>query len=303
MPFASKIFLVRPARFGFNPETAGSNAFQERTDLAPEDVSKRAREEFDGFAEELRSLGIETVIAKDPPEPHTPDAVFPNNWFSTHPDGTLVLYPMEAAARRLERVPSHVEIVREACGTETLIDLTSHEAEGRFLEGTGSLVIDHDTRTAYACISSRTDPDLARKWAEDTGHSLILFHAYGSDGKPVYHTNVLMCVGKGFAVLCGEAITDEEELGAVTNALESSGRELITITQGQMEEFAGNLLQLENASGEPVLVMSSRARAALTDDQLSAIERHTKIADLPIPMIEQCGGGSVRCMIAELFTN
>lgn len=302
MPFASKVFLVRPSRFGFNPETAGSNAFQERSEMDADEVSRRAREEFDRFAESLRSEGVEVVVAEDPTEPHTPDSVFPNNWFSTHPDGTLVLYPMEAPARRLERVPSHVELIRESCNAETLIDLTLHEAEGRFLEGTGSLVIDHDTRTAFACVSSRTDPDLAREWSEATGHKLLLFKAYGAEGTPVYHTNVLMCVGRGFAVLCSEAISDRDELEAVEEALESSGKELVPITLAQMEEFAGNLLQLETPGGEPLLVMSSRARKALTDDQVSGIERHTSIADFAIPTIEQCGGGSVRCMIAELYT-
>lgn len=303
MFFASEVFLVRPAGFGFNPQTAGSNAFQERADLDEAEISERARKEFDSFAANLSSLGIDTVVVDDPSEPRTPDAVFPNNWFSTHPGGILVLYPMEAPARRLERVPSHVEVIREACGIETLIDLTSYEAEGRFLEGTGSLVIDHDTRTAYACVSSRTDPDLARKWAEMTGHSLVLFHAYGRGGRPVYHTNVLMCLGRGFAVLCAEAIPDDEGLGAVKDTIEGSGRELIAITLAQMEEFAGNLLQLETTDGEPLLVMSGRARAALTDEQMTRIVGHTAIADIPIPTIEQCGGGSVRCMIAELFTN
>ncbi|QQS39806.1 MAG: amidinotransferase [Acidobacteriota bacterium] len=302
MSFASKVFLVRPSRFGFNPETAESNAFQERSEMDADEVRRRAKEEFDRFAARLAELRIETVIADDPEDPPTPDAVFPNNWFSTHPDGTLVLYPMEAPARRLERVPSHVEAIREACGTRTLIDLTSHEAEGRFLEGTGSIVIDHDTLTAFACVSSRTDPGLAREWAETTGHKLVLFKAFGAEGTPVYHTNVLLCVGRGFAVLCCEAISDRFELEAVREALESSGKELIPITLAQMEEFAGNLLQLETTGGEPLLVMSSRARRALTDDQVFGIERHTSIADFAIPTIEQCGGGSVRCMVAELFT-
>ncbi|MCO6511764.1 MAG: hypothetical protein J5I65_13320 [Aridibacter famidurans] len=301
MFFASKVFLVRPSRFGFNPDTAGSNAFQSRSELPAEEVSERAQEEFDRFAERLRELGIETVVAEDPSEPHTPDSVFPNNWFSTHPDGTLVLYPMEAPARRLERAPSHVEVIREACGSQTLIDLTSYEAEACFLEGTGSLVIDHETRTAYACVSSRTDPDLARKWAETTGHGLVLFRASGGDGMPVYHTNVLMCIGQGFAVLCGEAIADDDERAAVTTALKNSGKELISISLAQMEEFAGNLLQLVTTKGEPLLAMSSRARSALTKEQLNRIGAHTAIADFEISIIEQCGGGSVRCMIGELF--
>lgn len=301
MVFASKIFLVRPAQFGYNPQTAASNSFQKLPEYSRDESSRMALAEFDAFAAGISGLGIQVVVGEDRAQPHTPDAVFPNNWFSTHPDGTLVLYPMEAEARRKERDPLLIQKISSASAVRRTIDLSSHENEGRFLEGTGSLVLDHVAKTAYACISSRTHPGLVSEWASATGYRPVAFRAYGSDGTPVYHTNVLMCLGAGFAVLCAESITDPAERGKVIGELEAGGREVIRISQEQMAEFAGNMIQLENVKGERILVMSERARESLDREQLEAIIARTKIASFSIPTIEDCGGGSVRCMIAELF--
>jgi hypothetical protein len=301
MIFTSRILLVRPARFGYNPQTAGSNAFQKSPDLPGGEISRRAMSEFEGVAEGIRRLGISVTVGEDSKEPYTPDAVFPNNWFSTHPDKTLVLYPMEAEARRRERDPALIEKIFRACGIERTLDLTSYEAEGKFLEGTGSLVLDHASRTAYACLSSRTDAGLVKEWAEEMKFEAVTFNAYGPDGTPVYHTNVLMCLGAGFAVFCAAAVSDATERERLRERLSSGGREVIEISPEQMSEFAGNMLQLQDLNGEKILVMSERARESLDPDQLQLILSRTRIASFPIPTIEHCGGGSIRCMIAELF--
>lgn len=301
MVFASKIFLIRPSRFGFNPQTSESNAFQKPPEVPAEAVSRLAVEEFDRAAEGLASLGIEVIVARDPVEPFTPDAVFPNNWFSTHPDRTLVLYPMEAEARRLERDPVHIELIKRESGIERTVDLTGYEKQGKFLEGTGSLVIDEESKRAYACLSSRTHRDLVEVWARETGYRPVIFRAFGAEGHPVYHTNVLMCVGNGFAVLCSESITNRYEREEVVSSLKAGGKEVIEISLGQMENFAGNMIQLEDRTGSEVLIMSDRARAALSGQQLEEIGKHTRTASFAIPLIERCGGGSIRCMIAELF--
>jgi len=303
MVFASKIFLVRPSGFGYNPETAATNAFQRPSPDDPGAVSFRALEEFDLLAEGLLAKGIEVIVSEDSRRLETPDSVFPNNWFSTHPDGTLVLYPMEAAARRRERLSRHLAVIRDAAATSGVIDLTIYEGEGRFLEGTGSLVLDNEARVAYACLSSRTDEVLVRQWAGLMGYSAEIFRAYGPDGTPVYHTNVVMCVGDGFAVVCAEAITDAAERDSVKRSLSEAGKEVIEILSAQMSAFAGNAIQLQDRDGGKLLVMSETARSSLDDAQIGAIAAHTAIASFAIPTIEACGGGSVRCMIAEIFPN
>lgn len=301
MSFASKVFLVRSWRFGYNPQTAASNAFQAGSGLDADEVAKRALREFDAMAEGLANLGIDVVIGQDHTETHTPDAVFPNNWFSTHPDGTLFLYPMMAPARRRERDPELIELIKEAAHTRETVDLTGYEAEERYLEGTGSLVIDSDAGIVYACNSSRTDPELVEHWCGITGMTPVLFRAVGPKDLFIYHTNVLLCIAKGFAILCSDSIDGDEGRMAVVGSLEGSGKDVIEISREQMTDFAGNALQLVDSAGEPVLVMSSRARRSLESRQLARIEECTAIADFDIPTIEVCGGGSVRCMIAEIF--
>ena len=301
MPFTSKVLLVRPSRFGYNPETVGSNAFQRPPLSDGDDVSKKALEEFDRVADGLANAGVDVVTVADSPEPYTPDAVFPNNWFSTHPDGTLCLYPMEAEARKHERVPAHIEVIKARCGTERIIDLSHYEKSGRSLEGTGSLVIDHSRRLAYACVSSRTDPGLVSEWAELTGHSTMVFKGLGPDGRPLYHTNVMMSLGIGFAVVCLSAVPDKGERRRLTDSFEDGGRRVLEIDEEQMAGYAGNIIQLVTSGGEPLLAMSESARRSLGGELLSEIAGHTDIVSFAIPMIERCGGGSLRCMTGELF--
>jgi hypothetical protein len=302
MSFTSKVFLVRPSSFGYDPQTAASNAFQKPSSEEPDVVSARALEEFERVAEGLAGNEIEVVVADDSPQLSTPDAVFPNNWFSTHPEGTLVVYPMEATVRRRERLARHLELIREAARTSRVIDLTEYEGEGRFLEGTGSLVLDNESQIAYACLSSRTDEVLVRQWASLMDFSPVVFRAFGPDGTAVYHTNVMMCIGDGFAIVCADAIGDAAERGLVLGSLKGSGLEVIEISAEQMSRFAGNAIQLRNRSGRNLLVMSESARGCLNDGQLAAIASRSSLVSFAIPTIEACGGGSVRCMIAEIFT-
>lgn len=299
---AGKILLVRPAAFGYNPQTAGSNVFQKESPLSREEIGRRARDEFDRVAAGLRRAGIEVVIFDDPAEPHTPDAVFPNNWFSTHPDGTLCLYPLEAPARRLERNPELIEFLQSKYEVSRVVDLSDYENENRFLEGTGSLVLDHKRRIAYAALSSRTDELVLDRWATELGFGVIKFRSFDRRRRlPVYHTNVLMCLGERFAVVCLESITDEREKAAVTKSLRAGGREIIRISAGQMENFAGNMLLLTNGDGEKKLIMSARARNSLTAEQEQKLSEYAGLVSFDIDLIETCGGGSVRCMIAEIF--
>ena len=296
---ASRILMVRPANFGFNPETAESNAFQQRLDLSPSEVASRAVVEFDRMVESLRDNGVEVVVLKEPYDAETPDAVFPNNWFSTHPDGTLVLYPMEAPARRRERgLQAAVENHFSASRT---LDLTTHESKGKYLEGTGSLVIDHKNKIAFACLSSRTHPDLLNEWAEKMSFRTVCFHAYDADGGEIYHTNVMMFLTNRFAVACIESITDKEERTRFKKAVASTGRELMEISHDQMNNFAGNMIEITNSQGDPIILASRSAVDALNGDQLDALESEARVIAFDIDVIETCGGGSVRCMVAELF--
>ena len=301
MSFANKILMVRPYAFGYNPETAESNVFQKESDLSAEEVQRRALEEFDRMVEGLRSEGIEVLVFNDKPEPHTPDAVFPNNWFSTHPGGTLCLYPMEAVARRGERDPDIVEAVEKAIEVQRKIDLTPAEEQGTFLEGTGSLILDQDNRIAYACISSRTDPGLLDIWAHMMKFQTVHFHSYDSEGAPIYHTNVMMCLGDRFAVVCIESVTDEAEREKLAKSLRDSGKEIIEISFQQMYDFAGNMILLRNKDDEKILVMSQRAFDSLEEAQVKKMESYAKLLAFDIKTIEDLGGGSARCMIAEIF--
>ncbi len=298
--------MVRPASFGYNPETAATNKFQQQpADAAGEGAV--ARREFEGLAGALTGEGVRVCVAEDTIDPAKPDAVFPNNWVSFHEDGTVVLYPMQAENRRHERRGEVVDEVAERLGFKIsrLLNLTSHEQHGRYLEGTGSLVLDHIERTAYACISPRTHAAVVQEWAKELGYEPIFINAFDRAGVPLYHTNVLMCVGEKVAIVGTEAMVAADR-GPIVERLRASGREVIEFGYGEMERFAGNMLELgtwDEALGDyRVLVMSETARHALSADAFARLSACTdEVLAVPIPTIERLGGGSVRCMLAEVF--
>jgi len=302
---ADAVLMVRPACFGYNPETAASNAFQKPG--AGADDGAKARAEFDAFVRALSGEGVAVCVAQDPATPAKPDAVFPNNWVSFHGDGTLVLYPLEARSRRTERRQEIIDQVVKELGFRVthLIDLMHHEDEGRYLEGTGSLVLDHAARVAYACASSRTHPQLVKEWAEALGYEPVVFQAVDSAGLPLYHTNVLMCIGARMVIVGTEAIAPADR-DMVLDHLRAGGREVVEIGQQELRQFAGNMLELgtwDEALGDSrVLVMSDSARRALRPEVFAQLSGCTDaVLAVPIPTIERAGGGSVRCMLAEVF--
>ena len=298
--------MVRPVRFAFNEETAANNAFQQRseTEEAAQAIAREAIEEFDAFVRLLRENGITVEVVQDTPEPFTPDSIFPNNCFSVHGD-TLVLYPMFAPNRRLERkklINFRFTDFRFLISNHSkLKDLTSYEESGRFLEGTGSLVLDREHRVAYACLSPRTDEEVLKEWASAMGYSYLTFHSQDGQGMPVYHTNVMMHVGSRQAVVCLESIPNPSEREALKAMLEQYGKEVVPITLAQMNQFAGNMLELHNDRGEQLLVMSQTACRSLTSTQIATLSKHTRILSPDIHAIEAAGGGSARCMMAEIF--
>lgn len=295
------VLMIRPVRFGANPQTAPSNAFQ-RAVADTASIQAAAVAEFDALCAVLRAAGITIHIAEDTADPHTPDSIFPNNWISTHEDGRVFLYPMEAPNRRLERRAEIIDLLKaKGMQVNQVTDLSSAEDEGRFLEGTGSLVLDRVGRVAYACRSSRTDSSLLQEWAADTGYEPITFDAVDGAGRAIYHTNVMMCVGTDYAVICAEAISAPEQRSLVLERLRGAGHEPILITLDQMNRFAGNMLELRSADGAALVAMSQRAEASLDALQRSRLERSVRIVSSPIDTIEDCAGGSVRCMLAEIF--
>ncbi len=300
--------MVRPVRFAFNEETAGNNAFQQKTEneAAAERIRKQAVQEFDDYRQLLESEGITVTVLTDTPEPFTPDSIFPNNCFSTHletvdgkPLRTLVLYPMYAENRRKERTK-----LMKVLGTlpfDRVIDLTAAEADGKFLEGTGALVLDREHHTAYACLSPRADAELLKEWGKLLGYKIFAFHAADEAGMAVYHTNVVMHVGTRFAVVCLESVQDAEERAALVAQLQADGKEIVEISMAQMHQFAGNMLEVRGADGGKRLIMSATAKGALTGAQIALLERDVKILAPSLTAIETAGGGSARCMIAELY--
>jgi hypothetical protein len=299
MQATSHILLIRPAGFGFNTETAGTNAFQNH--LQESNTQRKALEEFDAVAATLRAAGIQVIIFEDTKDPLKPDAIFPNNWISLHADGTIVLYPMLAPNRRIEKRPDIVEYLGAQFAVSNVLDLSAHEAEGVFLEGTGSIVFDHVNRVAYAAISPRTSKRLFIQLAEHLGYKPVLFQALDEQGKEVYHTNVVMCVGNGFAVICADCIADEAEKNTVIKCLADGGLEIIYISRGQMNSFAGNMLALRSKAGENILILSQTAFDSLEAAQRAVLSKYCRLLPLFIPTIETIGGGSARCMIAEIF--
>ena len=294
--------MIRPARFRSNPLAAVSNRFMKAIDASPDEEQAVAEREFDGIAKALREAGVRVVEVADTAEPDTPDAVFPNNWMSTHADGSLVLYPMQVANRRPERRP---EIIEQLTGEEgfrvsEIIDLSPHEDDGHYLEGTGSLVLDRVNRIAYACLSARTSLDVLGEFSQRLDYDVVAFEATDREGVPIYHTNVMMSVGEEIAVICDEAIADDAQREAVLRSLSSTGHEIVSISFDQVLAMAGNMLELESDTGDHIMAMSGQAHRALSADQIAAIERHTTIVSSPIDNIENSAGGSVRCMLAEI---
>ena len=302
---ADAVLMVRPAHFAYNPETAPSNAFQ-RTQTG-DDLAASARAEFDGLSAALSGEGVRLCLLEDTPAPPKPDALFPNNWVTFHADGTVVLYPLRAANRRPERRRDVLDAVVERLGFRVarILDLTHHERQDRFLEGTGSLVLDHRHRLAFACHSPRTDARVLAEWARELDYELIVFDAADRSGTPIYHTNVLLSVLERAALVGTEAIAPADR-GHVLERLRAAGREVIDINHAQIEHFAGNVLELatwDEALGESrVLAMSENARRALPEATFARLSACTDtVLSVPVPTIERAGGGSVRCMLAEVF--
>lgn len=294
--------MVRPAHFGFNTETAGNNAFQSNDQsLSSQDIQEKAIQEFDTFVKKLRSKGIRVLVVQDTEMPIKHDAVFPNNWFTTHQDGTIITYPMFAPMRRQERREDVINQLRQQYTVNKHIRLEDREQLERYLEGTGSLMLDRPNRIVYACRSIRTDEGLMDEFSLWMGYEKVLFEAYDKSGIPIYHTNVMMALAETFAVICLEAITDAVQRRQVTDKLAITGKEIVAITHAQMNKFAGNMIQLRSKKGERFLVMSSQAHASLESEQLAQLGRHTHVLHSPIDTIEKYGGGSARCMIAEVF--
>ncbi len=298
--------MIRPVAFRMNEQTAVNNYYQKVMDgLLPATVNAKAQEEFDAFVEKLRAAGINVVVVDDTLDPDTPDSIFPNNWVSFHENGDVALYPMFAENRRNERREEILDMLEDqGFNIENIVDYTSAEEDDIFLEGTGSIVLDRVNHKAYCALSPRADEELLIEYCEDFELSPVIFEAFqtaNGERKHIYHTNVMMCIGDTFAVICADCIDDKKERKMVLDNLRSDGKEIILLTEAQLNHFAGNMLQVQGANGKSFLVMSDSARQALTKDQVSKIEKHTEILSSSLDTIEACGGGSARCMMAEVF--
>ena len=299
---AAAVLMVRPASFGCNPQTAPSNAFQTMPGEAPRnDPQEMALREFHGLANALQRAGVEVLIAPDSDEPRKPDAIFPNNWVSFHHDGTVALYPMLALNRRWERRDEVLQqVVRNGrFRVSRTVDLTHRESEDKYLEGTGSVVLDRTHRIAYACSSPRTDLDVLGEFAQQLDYELMTFDAVDAGGRAIYHTNVLMAIGSGFAVVCSESISNDAHRAAVLSKLRSTGHTIVEISQAQMAQFAANVLELTAPDGK-LIALSTTALRSLAPPQRRTLESHAALIPAEIPTIEQIGGGGVRCMLAEI---
>jgi len=306
MPLASTILMVRPAAFGFNPETAENNYFQSDPGAEPDGrddttLQQQALAEFDRMVQSLRSHGIEVLVINDTKEPAKPDAIFPNNWLSTSPAGIVSVFPMYAPSRRTEKRDEILKEIGKDFVISDLQDWSEFETQGKFLEGTGSMVIDHDHKMIYACMSARTSLSVLEKYAATNGYQAIVFLATDKQGMPVYHTNVVMSLGEDFCVLCEDAIDEEWELIAVRQLLESTHHAIIAISREQMHHFAGNMLQVKNQQGEKFLILSQTAFDSLRKEQKQMLEAYSTLLPVAVPTIEKVEGGSVRCMMAEIF--
>ena len=291
--------MIRPCRFYPNPETARDNAFQSRADFDAHSLTEAARNEFDSAVQTLRDIGVKLHVFEDTAEPEKPDAVFPNNWISTHDDGRVALFPMYSELRRRERRHEIIEELRKSYKLTNVVDYSSFEKEGCCLEGTGSLVLDHLNKVAYVSLSNRSNPKVIERFAEDFDFEVVTFTSLAMDGRPIYHTNVMMCIGSEFALVGLDLIPDENERRKVRAQLEASGRRIVEVAPEQVANFAGNAIELHDTRDQKLLVLSERALSSLREEQLAVLSRHVSLVPLTIPTIE-LGGGSARCMIATI---
>ena len=298
MQTTSHILMIRPVNFKFNEQTAGNNKFQQ--DSEQSNVQAIALTEFDNFVNVLRENQVDIIVVEDTLIPETPDSIFPNNWVSFHNDGKVFLYPMFSENRRLERRADILELLKSEFLIESITDLSTYESEGIYLEGTGSLVLDRENKIAYACLSLRTDEKILADFCSRSGYTSIVFNAVDDSGFPIYHTNVMMCIGDRFAVICLDAIPDAADQLKVKTQLVESGKEIISINLDQMNHFAGNMLQITNKNAEKLLVMSEQAYLSLQKNQIMALRKYCRLVYSPLYTIETNGGGSARCMLAEI---
>jgi hypothetical protein len=295
----NSVLMIRPGRFYPNPETAADNAFQARVDCAADALSTVARKEFDAAVQTLRAAGVNVHVFEDTAEPEKPDAVFPNNWISTHHDGRIALFPMYSALRRRERRHDIIDELRTRYRVTEVIDYSVFEEKGCWLEGTGSLVLDHLNKIAYVSLSKRSNPEVIHRFAEDFSYEPVIFTSIGFDGQPIYHTNVMMCIGTAFALVALEMIRNKAERQQVRARLERSAKDIIELSPHQIANFAGNAIELHNRDSEKLLVLSQRAMRALTDEQRARLSRYVRPVPLELSTIE-LGGGSARCIIATV---
>ena len=302
----SSILMIRPVAFRMNEQTAVNNYYQKVLDnLLPATVNVKAQQEFDAFVTKLQAVGVDVTVVDDTLDPDTPDSIFPNNWISFHENGDVVLYPMFAENRRSERREDILDMLEDkGFHIENIVDYTSAETDGFYLEGTGSLLLDRANGIAYCALSPRADEELFIEFCEDFDMAPVIFNAYqtiNNERKLIYHTNVMMCLGTTFAVICADCIDDKQERKFVLEQLKKSGKEVILISEAQVNNFAGNMLELVGANQQKLLVMSAAAHQSLTADQLDKLEKHAQIVSSSLDTIEACGGGSARCMMAEIF--
>ena len=290
--------MVRPVCFGYNHQTASTNFFQKYDDeLSSEEIQNKALKEFDTFTDLLKSNNIDVIIVQDSPTPHTPDSIFPNNIFSSHENNVFIFYPMMAENRREERDKDYLEFILNE--SKRYIDYTIGEDLNQYLEGTGSIVFDYENKIAYASISTRTNKDLFIHISGYLNYTPVSFKSFDGSGKEIYHTNVMLCIGKGFALLCDDSISDKTELNELRNSLTKTNHDIISINYEQLNSFAGNSYQLFNKNGESFIIMSERAFKSLQKEQMERLEKYGKVLSIPLYTIEKYGGASARCMIAE----
>lgn len=303
MQTTDTVLMIQPVAFGYNAQTAENNYFQVNSES--ETTQSKALEEFNQFVEKLKNKGVNVIVVKDTLEPHTPDSIFPNNWVSFGSDGKVFLYPMFAPNRRDERRNEILDDVKaKGYKIEEIIDISAPEKDNKFLEGTGSMIFDHDNKLAYGSVSLRLDESLFRDFCSKIGYEPIVFHSFqtaGVERLPIYHTNVMMCVADHYVVICLDCIDNELEREKVQEVIKASNKELIEISEDQMQQFAGNMLQVQNTDGKKFLVMSQTAYKSLTEEQVAAIEKYNEIIYSDLSTIEENGGGSARCMLAEVF--
>ncbi len=298
---AQSLLMVRPTSFGFDKETAQSNAFQHKPTIPHREVLERANTEFQEAVETLQNYGVRVIVFEDAPTPEKPDAVFPNNWLSTWSDGTIYLYPMATESRRIERTSAVIDLLREQWEVSHIIDLSASENEGKYLESTGVMIFDHIHKIVYGCLSIRCDEELFATHATSLGYKSVIFHAVDNAGIPIYHTNVLMGVQSQTAAVCLDVIKDPNERELVIKTLEETGHVVIPITEAQMGAFCGNILEVKNTAGKHFIALSQTAYDNFTAEQRSLLSQTAELIPLAIPTIETIGGGSIRCMMAEIF--